>query len=107
MVDNGSVDGSVMMVERDFPEVRVIANAENVGFARANNQAIATYQGRYVLLLNSDTEVLPGSLDKAVQFMDEHPQAGLAGTRLLNPDGSFQASHTPFPTLWREFLVLS
>jgi len=78
-----------------------------VGFARANNQALAQCQGRYVLLLNSDTKVLPGTLDTLVQFMERHPRVGLAGARLLNPDGTFQASHSPFPTLFTEFLLLS
>jgi N-acetylglucosaminyl-diphospho-decaprenol L-rhamnosyltransferase len=107
VVDNASTDDSVDMLEHRFPWVHLIANEENVGFARANNQAIARCQGRYVLLLNSDTQALPGSLDKTVQFMDEHPRAGIAGVRLLNPDGTFQAAYTPFPTLWREFLILS
>ncbi len=107
VVDNGSSDGSVAMVRERFPRVHIIANEENVGFVRANNQALPHCQGRYVLLLNSDTQVLPGSLNKTVQFMDEHPRAGIMGVRLLNPDGTFQASYTPFPTLWREFLILS
>lgn len=107
VVDNASTDGSQEMVRRQYPEVDLIVNAENVGFVKANNQAIAHHQGRYVLLLNSDTQVLPNSLGKAVQFMDEHPSAGIVGLRLLNPNGTFQASYTPFPTLWREFLILS
>ena len=107
VVDNASTDGSVEMVRREFPQAHVIANSTNVGFVRANNQAMADCQGRYVLLLNSDTRVLQGALDKVVQFMDVHPRAGIAGVRLLNPDGSFQASFTPFPTLWREFLILT
>jgi len=107
VVDNGSTDGSVEMVRRDFAQVQIIANAENVGFVRANNQAVERCRGRYILLLNSDTKVLPGSLAQTVQFMDAHPNAGLAGVQLLNPDGTFQASYTPFPTLWREFLILS
>jgi GT2 family glycosyltransferase len=107
VVDNASTDDSVEMVSHDFPQVRMIANVENVGFVRANNQAIELCQGRYVLLLNSDTQVLPGSLVKPVQFMDAHPNAGLVGVQLLNPDGTFQASYTPFPTLWRESLILS
>jgi N-acetylglucosaminyl-diphospho-decaprenol L-rhamnosyltransferase len=107
VVDNASSDGSVAMVRGRFPQTRVIVNSENVGFVRANNQAIARCQGRYVLLLNSDTQVLPGSLDKTVQFMDEHPSTGIVGVQLLNPDGTFQGSHTPFPILWREFLILS
>jgi len=107
VVDNGSTDDSVDMLKVRFPWVHLIANEENVGFVKANNQAIAHCQGRYVLLLNSDTQVLPGSLVEIIQFMDKHPNAGIAGVRLLNPDGTFQASYTPFPTLWREFLILS
>ena len=107
VVDNGSVDGSVAMVQERFPHAHIIVNSENVGFVRANNQAIARCRGRYVLLLNSDTKVLTGALDEMVHFMDAHCGAGVAGTRLLNPDGTFQASHSPFPTLWREFLMLS
>jgi len=107
VVDNGSTDGSVRMIRERFPRTHVIVNAENMGFVRANNQAIARCQGRYVLLLNSDTKVLPGALDEMVRFMDAHPDAGVAGARLLNPAGTFQASHSPFPTLWREFLMLS
>jgi GT2 family glycosyltransferase len=107
VVDNASKDDSVAMVHQSFPKVRLIENRENVGFVRANNQAIALCQGRYVLLLNSDTQVLRDSLSKSLQFMDKHPRAGIAGVQLLNSDGTFQASYTLFPTLWREFLILS
>jgi N-acetylglucosaminyl-diphospho-decaprenol L-rhamnosyltransferase len=107
VVDNASEDDSVEAVRCEFPRVRLIQNAENAGFVRANNQAIHISQGRYMLLLNSDTHVLPGSLDKIVRFMDGHPNAGIAGVRLLNPDGSFQASYTPFPAFWQELLILS
>lgn len=107
VVDNGSSDDSVAAVRERFPHVHVIANSENVGFVRANNQALDRCRGRYVLLLNSDAQALPGSLDKTVEFMEAHPDAGVLGVRLLNPDGTFQASYTVFPTLWREFLILS
>ena len=107
VVDNASSDGSPAMLRKRFPQVQLVENRQNVGFGQANNQAIERCRGRYVLLLNSDTQLLPGSLDKTVRFMDEHPRAGIVGVRLLNPDGAFQASYTPFPTLWREFLILS
>jgi hypothetical protein len=107
VVDNGSTDGSVEMVRQDFSKVHLIANPKNVGFARANNLALANSTGKYVLLLNSDTEMLPDSLENTARFMDAHPDAGLVGARLLNADGSFQASYTPFPSLWTEFLILS
>lgn len=107
VVDNGSADGSAEMVLREFPLVRLIENAENVGFARANNQAMAVSHGRYVLLLNSDTVVRPGAFQTMCHFMDQHPEAGIVGAKLLNPDGSFQASYMDFPTLTGEVLLLT
>jgi N-acetylglucosaminyl-diphospho-decaprenol L-rhamnosyltransferase len=106
VVDNGSDDGSVEMVRAHFPQVRLIENRQNLGFARANNQAIIGSRGRYVLLLNSDTEVKPGALSKMVRFLDTHPNVGIVGPRLLNTDGSFQGSCADFPTLWGEALLL-
>ena len=103
VVDNASTDGSAQMVRECFPWVRLIENAENVGFARANNQAISQSQGGYVLLLNSDTEVYPGALKAMVQFMEGRPQAGGCGPRLLNADGSLQVSCHPMLTPEREF----
>ncbi len=84
VVDNASVDGSVEMVLKQYPQVLLIRNQENVGFARANNQAIKGSRGRYILLLNSDTEGHPGALQALVEFMDAHPRAGACGARLLN-----------------------
>ncbi len=102
VVDNASTDGSAAMVRERFPWVRLIENAENVGFARANNQAIRQSTGRYVLLLNPDTEVQSGALEALLRFMEAQPQAAAAGARLLNPDGTLQPSCHPFPTLGRE-----
>jgi GT2 family glycosyltransferase len=107
VVDNNSGDGSQEMVRQQFPQVQLIENAANVGFARANNQAIAASRGRYVLLLNSDTIVQPGALRAMLTYADGYPDVGVVGAHLLNADGSFQASHTRFPTLRREFLILS
>jgi N-acetylglucosaminyl-diphospho-decaprenol L-rhamnosyltransferase len=97
-VDNGSTDGSRELVAADFPLVKLIANADNRGFAAANNQGIAEAAGRYVFLLNSDTEVVPGSLRALVDFADAHPRAGIVGPQLLNFDGSLQPSGGRFPT---------
>ena len=102
VVDNASTDGSAAMVRERFPWVRLIENRENVGFARANNRAIRESTGRYVLLLNPDTVVRPDALSALVCFMAAHPEAGAAGARLINPDGSLQVSAQPFPTLGRE-----
>ena len=103
VVDNGSTDGSAEMVRASFPQVHLIENADNVGFAQANNQAVRESNGRYVVLLNSDTEVHPGALERLVQFMDLDPEAGGCGPRLLNADGSLQASCHPMLTPGREF----
>lgn len=103
VVDNASTDDSTQMMRGWFPQVRMIENSENVGFARANNQAIQESTGCYVLLLNPDTEVQPGALKTLMRFMDAHPQAGAAGARLLNPDGTLQTSCYPAPSLSREF----
>jgi hypothetical protein len=107
VVDNGSADGSPAMVRARFPWVRLVENQENVGFARANNQAIRESEGRWVLLLNPDTEVKSGALEVLVRFLDAHPQTGAVGPRLLNPDGTLQPSCHPAPTLPSELWRLS
>jgi GT2 family glycosyltransferase len=100
LIDNDSADGSAAMVAADFPEVRLIANKTNRGFAAANNQALDTVTGEFVLLLNPDTEVHPGALNKLVEFMHTHPRAGIVAPQLLNSDGSIQRSCRQFPTFF-------
>jgi GT2 family glycosyltransferase len=102
VVDNVSTDGSPKMVRERFPQVRLIENRVNVGFARANNQAIQRCAGKYILLLNPDTLVSSGALQSLVDFLNKHPETGAVGARLLNPDGSLQISSQPRPTLSRE-----
>ena len=104
VVDNASSDGSVAMVEEEFPQVRLIANSENVGFTVGNNQGIAASRGRYIMLLNPDTEIVGDALATMVEYLDDHPQAGALGPQLLNPDGSIQSSRRRFPTLATAFL---
>ncbi len=103
VVDNASRDDSVAWVREHFPWVRLIENSENVGFARANNQALQGSDSRYALLLNSDTKVLPHALEKLVAFMEAQPKAGACGARLLNADGSLQPGCSPMLTPEREF----
>lgn len=91
VVDNGSTDDSASIVRHDFPQTRLIQNATNAGFARANNQGIDASRGRYVLLLNSDTFVPPHTFDELIDFMDGSPSVGLCGPRLTRPDGQTQA----------------
>lgn len=103
VVDNASSDGSGEMVQQHYPWVQLLQNSENVGFARGNNLGIQRCTGRYVLLLNPDTEVKTGAFEALLEFMDTHPQVGAAGSRLLNANGTLQRSCYPEPTLAREF----
>ena len=101
VVDNASDDGTMDMLAREFPSVRAIANRENVGFARANNDALAHCRGRYVLLLNPDTVVAERAIDRLLEYMESHPRVGALGCRLVYPDGSFQRwTGGAMPTLW-------
>ncbi len=92
VVDNASHDHSQDVVRGEFPQVKLIANDRNLGFARANNQALRSCRSKYVYFLNPDTEVQKGALGAILEFMDSHPKVGLAGTRIINPDGSSQPS---------------
>jgi N-acetylglucosaminyl-diphospho-decaprenol L-rhamnosyltransferase len=103
VVDSASSDGSVAMVEEEFSQVRLIANSENVGFTVGSNQGIAASRGRYVLLLNPDTEIVGDALATMVEYLDDQPQMGALGPQLLNPDGSIQPSRRRFPTLATAF----
>lgn len=107
VVDNASTDGSQAAIREQFPLIRLIENQKNEGFARANNQAMAASQGRYMLLFNSDAIATPGAIQSLVSLAEAESRAGIVGAQLLNLDGSFQASHTTFPTIWQEFLVLT
>lgn len=99
VIDNASTDGSAEMVKKDFQRVVLIENMENRGFAMANNQGMAVAKGRYVLLLNSDTIVLDESIANTVRFADAHPQAGVIGCQVLNPDGTVQPTCFMFPSI--------
>ena len=104
VVDNASTDGSAAMVETEFPWVHLVCNEENPGYGAAANQAIADCQDPYVLLLNSDTRIQPGSLQELSSYLDRNPEAAIVGPRLVNPDGSLQPSCYQFPTPLHLFL---
>jgi len=104
VVDNNSSDQSLLMIKENFPGVLLIENKENFGFAKANNQAIQKARGQYLLLLNSDTIVLPGTLNIMIDFMDTNPEVGVLGAKLVDQDLNLQTSCRYFPTL---FTVLS
>ena len=97
VIDNASSDGSADMVETYFPQVKLIRNTENVGFAQANNQGIKQSKGRYVFLLNPDTIVLEGTLKHLSAFLDHQPDAGAVAAKLLNADWTLQYSIRKFP----------
>lgn len=99
VIDNHSSDGSPDLVRREYHEVRLIENPENLGFSKANNIGLRAAAGGYILLLNSDTVVRPNALRAMVEFMDAHPEAGAVTCRLLNADGTLQAcvSRRPGP----------
>lgn len=101
VVDNASDDGSADAVKEVFPDVKLIQNRTNVGFARANNQAIRECKGRYLALVNSDIEILGDCLARMLEYLDTHPRIGILGPRILNPDRTLQASCYRFPKLWR------
>ncbi len=104
VIDNASADGTPEMVKRDLPRVHLIENAENRGFAAANNQGMKMAAGRYVLLLNSDTIVLDGAVDKMTAFADRHPDAGVIGCRVLNRDRTLQPTCFMYPSVLNMFL---
>ncbi len=110
VVDNASADDSASASARRFPQATVFANSENIGYARGNNQAMNAAKGAYILLLNPDVLLPPGGLERAVAFMEAHPDAGALGVRQVHPDGSLQRSVRGFPTpvavLW-ELIGLS
>jgi GT2 family glycosyltransferase len=99
VVDNASTDGSPEMVRREFADVKLIASPDNLGFARANNLAMSSATGRYILLLNSDTIVLNEAIGKSISYADRHPDTAVVGCRILNPDLSLQSSCFMFPSI--------
>ena len=103
VVDNASTDGSSELVREHYPEVNLIVNEGNIGFARANNLAYQRCSGKNILLLNPDTVVEPHAIEKLIQFLNQEPNAGMVGPRLLYPDGTLQISAFPVPTLSKEF----
>lgn len=103
VVDNASTDGSVSMIKNKFPQVRLIVNKKNLGYAKANNQGIRIAKGKYILLLNSDTKIINRAIEKMVNWMNLHPRVGVAGCQLLNSDGSIQPSAGFLPRLSKIF----
>lgn len=110
IVDNHSKDGSVEQLTNLFghnKRIRVIQSFRNLGFAKANNLAYENSSGQYLLLLNPDTEIMEGSLPTMISYLQEHPEVGVLGPKLLNPDGTLQPSVRRFPGIWSSLVVFS
>jgi len=104
VVDNASYDGSVDLVKKHFPQVKLFSNKTNIGFARANNQAIRISKGQYICLLNPDTLVQEDTFSTILEFFKDRQDIGMVGCKVLNPDGSLQlACRRSFPTPWVAF----
>lgn len=105
VIDNASSDGSAEMIRTEFPQVILVENTENRGFAAANNQGMRIAKGQYVLLLNSDTLLLNGPIQKIIAFADQNSKAAVVGCRVLNPDRTLQPTCFMFPSLLNLFLA--
>jgi hypothetical protein len=106
VVDNASSDGTVEEVRQRFPEIDVIANHENLGFAKAVNQGLREMHARHALLLNPDMLVEPEALEKTVAYLDAHPDVAVVGGRLASPGGQIVKSVRRFPDIWSQFAIL-
>jgi GT2 family glycosyltransferase len=101
LIENASNE-NICEIAEAYSDIKVIQNQKNTGFAHANNQGFTSCQGRYLLLLNPDTIILPGCIDELIEFMDNHPESGICGPLALNPDGTLQAGGNKFPNLISE-----
>jgi hypothetical protein len=106
VVDNGSNDGSPGMIEAEFKYAKLIRNSENMGFAKANNQAMRIANGRYILLLNSDTILKDRAIETLVMFMEEHPEGAAVGPKVLNVNGTLQSKGGSFPSILWSLMIL-
>jgi GT2 family glycosyltransferase len=103
VVDNASSDGSADEVASCYPNVRLIRNTENLGFAKANNQGVSVSTGKYFCFVNSDVKVLPHCLSRLISFCEQNPRVGMVGPRVIGADGKLQRSCMGFPTVWNMF----
>ncbi len=103
VVDNASSDGSPEFIRENFPDVKLICNTENLGFARANNIGFNHSRGKYLFLINSDVVAYPNCFKTMVDYMDRHPEIGLLGPRILGTDNNVQRSCMGYPSLWNTF----
>jgi GT2 family glycosyltransferase len=103
VVDNASSDGSPDCVASKYPDVRLIRNTENFGFAKANNIGVSVSTGKYLCFVNSDVKVLPDCITRLVEYCEEHPAVGMVGPKIIGGDGHLQRSCRGFPNVWNMF----
>ncbi|MDD5749528.1 MAG: glycosyltransferase family 2 protein [Patescibacteria group bacterium] len=106
VVDNNSQDGSLKMLAQKYPQIKVLALEKNFGFAKANNLALAKASGSYIVLLNPDTEIVPGFFGQSKAYLESNPEVVIFGPKLLNPDASIQASVRSLPDWRSQILIL-
>lgn len=107
VIDNASADQTATMVKKEFPNVKLIANNINVGFAQANNQGIMASAGDLILVLNPDTEIIKNALARMVNFIQSNSKIGIVGAKHLNPDYTLQPSVRRFPSFWPIFFIFT
>lgn len=104
VVDNASTDGSVSLVKKKYPKVKIVQNKKNLGFAKANNICLTQFSSTYYLLLNSDVQLQKGSIQPLLTYLDSHPQVGMITPKVILPNGSVDwACHRGMPTPWNSF----
>ncbi|MBX4191201.1 MAG: glycosyltransferase family 2 protein [Candidatus Doudnabacteria bacterium] len=107
VADNGSTDGSLEMLKSEFPQIKLVENNANLGFSKGNNAGIRQASGRYILLLNTDTEVKSDTIDESIKYLDANASVGIVGAKVLLPDGTLdKACRRKFPNPWNSFLRL-
>lgn len=108
IVDNASTDGSIDMIQKDFPQLHLIQNPKNLGFAAANNLGISASTGEYIMLLNSDTQIIDDAIEKLINYLDENEKVGAITPKVILPDGAIDlACHRGMPTPWRALTYFS
>lgn len=107
VIDNASSDGSADMVEKEFPRAILIRSKENLGFTKGYNLGLRQAKGDFLMIVNSDLELLPGSAVRMIDYLKEHPDVGMVGPKLISPDGTVQVNGQRFPTFIREVLGLT
>jgi GT2 family glycosyltransferase len=104
LIDNHSTDGSIASIKKSFPEISIIENPENLGFAKGVNQGLQKMDTKYILLLNPDTQIFPDTISQLVEFLEKEPKVGIVSPKVLAPNETLELSFGAFPTPWTEYI---